>query len=772
MNQFNYQLEPGKKRSKQDKLINQEKPVISIITPVYNSAEYLEQTANCILNQTFPYWEWLIVDDGSTDERCLERIEKVAKMDSRIKVFHKENGGPADSRDFGAKQSQEGVKYLFFLDEDDLIINTYLECAYWTLETNQEASWTYTDFVNFDEEEFLWRKWFTTQTEKKENILAITGMIRKEDFFAVNGYELREKAVYEDWNFWLKLLAKEKYPVRMSFLGFWYRKKKTENSELGRARNNKERAMEIIQNTAKTITKEVEAIQYPREKYNWDLLEEKPQTLLVPKYEDNGKIKILMIFPWMTMGGADKFNLDLIRGLDKNKFEVIIITTNPHENEWRQQFEEEVKAIYDLTTFLDTKYWASFVQNIIETNNIDIILNTNSVFGYNILPYLKAKYSNIPILDYVHMEEWYNRNGGYSRDSAVFQEVIDKTLVCNKNSEKILVEHFHKPQQEVETVYIGVDAEKFNPDKYNKEEILKKYQLPTNKKIVSFIARIDYQKRPFLFMKIMRELLKTRQDVAIVVAGDGPLLDKIKAKAKKYNIQNNMYFIGAVGSTEEVYKISDVTLNCSIKEGLALTSYESLAMGVPVVSADIGGQKELIHDKVGVIVPCLQKETEIMDFEYKKEEIQSYVVALNEVLEHLEAYKKEARNTILQGFTIEHMIKRMSEILEETKQNPNKEKIQNGEALKQNIHLCKEMVSKQLMVQKGEYEWLCYNFNTKFFGNISVDNGYKYSMLKSKLWANPIWRGFVKLLKKTGIMKLIKKSNLDGKVKEVAKKIV
>ena len=82
------------------------------------------------------------------------------------------------------------------------------------------------------------------------------------------------------------------------------------------------------------------------------------------------------------------------------------------------------------------------------------------------------------------------------------------------------------------------------------------------------------------------------------------------------------------------------------------------------------------------------------------------------------------------------------------------------------------MVSKQLMVQKGEYEWLCYNFNTKFFGNISVDNGYKYSMLKSKLWANPIWRGFVKLLKKTGIMKLIKKSNLDSKVKEVAKKIV
>jgi len=770
MDTFNYKLEPGKKLIKQDKLINNEQPVVSIITPVYNSGEYLEQTANCILNQTFPYWEWLIIDDGSDDKQCLEYIDKVAKMDTRIKVFHKKNGGPADSRDFGAGQCSESAKYLLFLDEDDLIVNTYIECAYWTLETNKKASWTYTDFVNFDGQEFLWRKWFSVETEKKENLLAITGMIKKLDFWEVNGYELRERAIYEDWNLWLKLLAKGKYPVRMNFLGFWYRKKDVDKSELGRTRNNKKRAMEIIEHTAETIKRDVKLIQYPRENYNWDLIEEKPEGLLIPKHEDNGKIKILMIFPWMTIGGADKFNLDLIKGLDKDKFEIIVITTNPHENDWRQQFEEVTKAVYDLTTFIDVKYWSCFMDSIIESNNIDIIFNTNSVFGYSVLPYLKAKYNNIPIVDYVHMEEWYNRNGGYSRDSAAFKDVIDKTLVCNKNSEKILVEHFKKPQNEVETVYIGVDEKKFSPEKYNKEEIMKKYQLPTDKKIISFIARIDYQKRPYLLMKIIRELFATRQDFAVVVAGDGPLLQQIKAKAKKYNIQNNIYFIGAVSNTSEIYKISDVTLNCSIKEGLALTSYESLSMGVPVVSADIGGQKELINDKVGVIVPCLQKETEIMEFDYKKEEIENYIKALNKVLDNLDNYKKEARKRILEGFTIEHMIEKMASIFEEVKKKPNEEKIKNGEGLKHNINICKEMIGKDLVVQQGEYRWLCYNFNTKFFGN--VDNDYKYSMIKSRLWTNPVWRGFVIFLKKTGIMKLIKKSHLDDKVKGVAKKIV
>ena len=71
------------------------------------------------------------------------------------------------------------------------------------------------------------------------------------------------------------------------------------------------------------------------------------------------------------------------------------------------------------------------------------------------------------------MEEWYNRNGGFSRDSSNVASVIEKTYVCNKNSEMILIDYFKRKKEEVETVYIGVDDEYYNPQKYNKEEILK-----------------------------------------------------------------------------------------------------------------------------------------------------------------------------------------------------------------------------------------------------------------------------------------------------------
>ena len=64
--EFDYAKEPGRKLL----ISNREsdgKPLVSIITPYYNAGKYFKQTFNCVMNQTFPWFEWIIVDDGSTD---------------------------------------------------------------------------------------------------------------------------------------------------------------------------------------------------------------------------------------------------------------------------------------------------------------------------------------------------------------------------------------------------------------------------------------------------------------------------------------------------------------------------------------------------------------------------------------------------------------------------------------------------------------------------------------------------------------------------------
>ena len=755
MSEFEFKLEPGKNINKQVKYIERE-PVISVIVPFFNSKNYIEQTITSVLNQTFPYYEILIIDDGSTDKKSLEKLDEIEKIDNRIKVFHKENEGLAATRDFGATKSSESCKYLMFLDDDDVIEPTYLECAYWTLETNKEAAWAYSDSIGFEGQEYLWNKYFDSDKLKKVNELIAQAVVRKSDFELVGGYGLKEKAVNEDWNFWLKLLAKEKKPVHMSFYGQWYRRK-VAAGELHRANANKKRTLEIINKTASQINKKVEAIQYPRYNYNYDIIQEEKEDIVVPKMqENNNKINILFIIPWMITGGADLFNLNLVKGLDKNKFSIIIITTEPNKNILRQYFEksaenQEIATVYDLTSFLDQKYWVSFINYIIEKNNINVILNSNSKTGYSMLPYLKSKNPQIPIIDYVHMEEWYNRNGGYSRYSAMYESVIDKTLVCNENSRKILIEYFKRNKNEVETVYIGVDEKTFDPEKYNKNEIKQKYLgTEKNKKVISYICRISEQKRPMLFLQVIAKLKETRQDFKVIVVGDGNLLSRMKEEAQKLNLGGDIIFTGNLQNTAEIYKISDLTVNCSIKEGLALTSYESLSMGVPVVSSDVGGQKELITDNVGKIIKLRQNEKDFYSEDYNKEEIIEYVTSINEVLDNLDKYKQNCRQRILDGFTIDKMIEKMSNIIQDVYANQNEQKIENGKKLKNNINLCKELITSNFKTDEIEYKWECVEYERKVYGRAYSLQGmnYKKELLKENLWKIPMWRTFVKIVHK------------------------
>ena len=533
----------------------------------------------------------------------------------------------------------------------------------------------------------------------------------------------------------------------MSYYGQWYRRK--ENGELKRAKENQKKSKEIIEKTASKVTKIVNAVQYPKQDYNYDLIPDTVDSIKLPKIKTSNKINILMFFPWMITGGADRFNLSLINGLDKEKYNVIVILTEPNKNVLRQEFEKHA-IVYDLTSFIDQKYWLAFVNYIIEKEDINVIFNSNSKFGYYVLPYLKARYSKLPIIDYIHMEEWYNRNGGYSRYSSMLDSIIDKTLVCNENSKNILQEHFGRREEDIKTVYVGVDEDEFDPAKYNKEKLLEKYSLDKNKHILSYICRISEQKRPILLLEIINKLKEVRKDFKVLVVGEGNLLSKMKAKAKELNLDDYIQFLGNIEQTEGIYKISDLTINCSIKEGIALTSYESLSMGVPIVSSNVGGQAELIDENTGILITCRQNEKDIYKEEYNQEEVNDFTNAIVEILNNLDKYKENCRKRILDNFTLKSMIKNMSKIIEDVYKEPSNEKINNGEDLKNNINITKEFITINMMNDKIEYEWECKEYEKKVYGIAYSKEGlnYKHELIKEQLWKFTIWRKFIKIIHK------------------------
>lgn len=102
-------------------------PLISIIVPVYNAAKYLERCFRCLREQTYSTLEFILVDDGSTDESGV-MCDQIAAEDRRFKVFHIANGGASLARKFGLEQASG--EFVSFMDCDDCIAVDYIKQLY------------------------------------------------------------------------------------------------------------------------------------------------------------------------------------------------------------------------------------------------------------------------------------------------------------------------------------------------------------------------------------------------------------------------------------------------------------------------------------------------------------------------------------------------------------------------------------------------------------------------------------------------------------------
>ena len=97
--------------------------LVSVIVPVYKAEKWLHRCVDSILAQTMEDFEVLLIDDGSPD-RSGEICDEYAAKDSRVWVFHKENGGVSSARNLGLDNAQG--EWISFIDSDDWVEVDYL----------------------------------------------------------------------------------------------------------------------------------------------------------------------------------------------------------------------------------------------------------------------------------------------------------------------------------------------------------------------------------------------------------------------------------------------------------------------------------------------------------------------------------------------------------------------------------------------------------------------------------------------------------------------
>jgi glycosyltransferase involved in cell wall biosynthesis len=374
-----------------------------------------------------------------------------------------------------------------------------------------------------------------------------------------------------------------------------------------------------------------------------------------PLAKPEDKTRVLFLVPWLVVGGADKFNLDLVKTLTARGYEFTIATTLSSDNPWLHEFAKVTPDIFALQKFLAYADYPRFLDYLIESRQIDAILISQSQVGFGLVPYLRARHPNVAILDYLHVEEEHWKNGGYPGMAVRVGALIDRHVTCTHHLKRWMVKRGADPEA-IDVCHANIDVNEWDPERVDTEDVRKRYDIPCDKPMVLFVGRIVDQKRPLVFAKIVHNLAQRGAEFTAVVVGDGDLLGAMKQYIHSHKLDRYVRFLGTQPSAQvqQLQAAADIFLLPSKYEGLALVLYECMAMKTVPVTTDFGGHPELVTPDCGYLIGK------------SDDEVEAYAIAVYELIQDPERRNRMAeagRTRVCDHFAIEHMADGMHEAI-------------------------------------------------------------------------------------------------------------
>lgn len=580
-------------------------PAVSLVTPFFNTGSIFHETAESVFRQSLQQWEWIVVDDCSDTQESAEVLRVYENKDPRIRVLRSERRhGPAAARNLGVQASR--AAYVAFVDSDDLLEPTALEKWLWFLESHPQYGMVKGFQAGFGAEGYIWREGFHSGAAILErNVIQTASMIRREIYIGVGGMDENIRGGMEDWEFWLRCADSGHWGGTVPEVLDWYRRRAS-HSDCWKDWDGAQRQTAFHEELRRRYPRLFDG-GFPEPALSW------PQPCADlpahPNFEnrlsrDDGAQRVLMIVPHLALGGSDKFTLDLIGELtSKHQWEVSVAATLPGTHEWRHRFEALTPDVFTLDTFLRLRDYPRFLVYLIRSRKIDSVLITHSQMGYQLLPYLRAECPGVRFYDYVHIEEPTWKQGGYPVFSVAYRSFLDGTAATSQHLRGWMTER-GGDDGKISVITINVDSECWRRDRFDGNTLRRKWNVPEDLPVILFAGRLCEQKQPHVLAAAIRKLRDRGGRFLCLVAGDGEQGPWLKQLVSGHGL-TAVRLLGARSSEEirELLAISDIFFLPSKHEGIALTLYEAMAMEVVPVSADVGGQSELVDSSCGILIP-------------------------------------------------------------------------------------------------------------------------------------------------------------------------
>lgn len=319
------------------------------------------------------------------------------------------------------------------------------------------------------------------------------------------------------------------------------------------------------------------------------------------------KTRILRIIDRLNIGGPAIHTILLTNGLDKSRFDTILVTGTVEQDEGEMWYLTEEKGIQpvripELRRSLNVHHDAVAFWKILRLamrEKPDIIHTHKSkagTLGRMAGLLLKWRYSS----KLVHTFHGHVLHGYFSRaKSQLFIRIerflarfTDRIIAVSASVKQELIDLKIAPEKKIKIIPLGLELEKL---------IHTECRAPrqNNFRSVGIVGRLVPIKNHKMFLdsiRLLRDEWKSRPDIKFFITGDGPLRRELEEYTERLGISQDVSFTGWRKDVGAIYSQLDIVTLTSLNEGTPVALIEAMAAGKPVISTDVGGVRDLFSD--------------------------------------------------------------------------------------------------------------------------------------------------------------------------------
>ena len=311
--------------------------------------------------------------------------------------------------------------------------------------------------------------------------------------------------------------------------------------------------------------------------------------------------KVLHVLPMNKMSGAERIALLLCKNL-KNYKPVVVCGGVELSNVFKGNGIRSYNIKFSNKNIL---FNACNLSKIIKNENIKIVHahdNTASLVSYIAKKIFRC---DVKVISHIHnCYPFLIGNGINKKIDKYLRNKYDFNITCGKTVTdfyKKNTDYFNEDKNLTLSNAMDIDYIT-NVDKREIEEVIKKYRIPTNKKVLGFIGRLDEQKGIIPFIKELAMYKDEFSDSVILLVGNGSQEDEIKVLIKELKLEEMFILTGFQDNVNVFYPIIDVFFLPSLYEGLPMVLLEAMAFKKAVISMNVGSISEVINKETGILI--------------------------------------------------------------------------------------------------------------------------------------------------------------------------